>query len=338
MNYSERILIINSSSIGDFILSLPALFAIRNNSPKAYIELMGKSEILGLVENRFYVDKGISIEVNGLSNFFIEKDNLPGFLVKYFKSFKKIFTFLNDREGIFLENLKRTGAEEIYFLKEPSPEAFKDHAIKEYSKIIKPLGIKLNIKKPELILNKHDRNFAEYFIKSNLFINQENISIAIHPGSGSKKKNWGFDNFIELSEKLKNEFKCNTLLLSGPAEGDKFIKEKNGFINITGLSLIELASVLERCSLYIGNDSGITHLASAVGIPVIAIFGPTNIDIWKPIGNMATIISKKINCSPCSRDKMLYCEEQKCLESIDINEVFEGCKRFLIKSERKEVT
>ena len=332
MSYSEKILIINSSSIGDFILSLPVLFAIRNNSPKAYIEIMGKSDVLELVENRFYADKGISVEIKGLYNFFIKKENLPDFLVNYFKSFDKIYTFLNDGEGIFLENLKRTNVEEIYFLKKSFPETFKNHAIKEYSKILKPLGIEIRIERPKIILNKHDRNFAENFIKANKFIKQGDICIAIHPGSGSKKKNWDFDNFIELSEKLKSEFKCNILLLSGPAEDDKFIKDKDGFINVRGLSLIELASVLEKCSLYIGNDSGITHLSSALGIPVIAIFGPTNRDIWKPIGNDVRVIYKGISCSPCRREKMYTCAEQKCLNSIYANEVFEGCKSLLTKS------
>src|SRR3989338_1887497 len=332
MNYSERILIINSSSIGDFILFLPTLFAIRKKSPQGYIELMGKSEILGLAENRFYVNKGISIEINSLSNFFLEKDNLPDSLVKYFKSVQIIFKFLNDREGIFLKNLKRTGAEKIYSLDKPSPEAFKEHATIEYSKIIKPLGIELNIKKPKIFLNKQDRKFADNFIKSKLSINQKNYYVAIHPGSGSKKKNWSFDNFVKLSEKLKNEFNCNILLLSGPAESPKIIKEKNCFINASGLSLIELASILEKCSLYIGNDSGITHLASAVGIPVIAIFGPTNVNVWKPTGNNIRIIYKEISCSPCRREKMSSCAQQKCIELIDVNEVFEACKNIIKKT------
>jgi len=333
MRFSERILIIKNGAIGDFLLSLPAFYSIRNKFPEAYIEIMGNSEMVKLVEGRFYAEKGISIEISGFSNFFIKDGNLPGYLADYFKSFQKIFTYLNDKDGTFVNNLSRTGVKEVYPFKILSPEFFEEHAVKEFSKILNLSDIGLVTEEPKIFLNESDRQFASDFFKSHSEFSKEKPLIAIHPGSGSTKKNWPLKNFIELSEQLLKDLNCNILFLTGPAEEKSGslgnIPVIDGLIKVKDLSLQQIASILEMCDLYIGNDSGITHLSAAVGTPTIAIFGPTNARIWGPVGNNIKIIFLNISCSPCGKEKMLSCEQRRCFELITLNDLFKASEFFL---------
>jgi ADP-heptose:LPS heptosyltransferase len=103
--------------------------------------------------------------------------------------------------------------------------------------------------------------------------------VVIHPGSGSPKKNWPY--FEELVDKLPN-----AIVLVGPASKGKGVRV------LENLSLPEVFHYLRRCRAYIGNDSGITHLAAYLGCPTIALFGPTDPRVWGPIGRRARIIWK----------------------------------------------
>jgi ADP-heptose:LPS heptosyltransferase len=121
--------------------------------------------------------------------------------------------------------------------------------------------------------------------------------VAIHPGSGGKKKRWPIENFFALADRLRDDG-ADLLFLSGPAEDaaaisaiDTFVAGRNGVIHIRIPELATVSALLSLCSLSIGNDSGISHLAAAVGCPVIALFGPTDSALWRPLGPHITVIA-----------------------------------------------
>ncbi len=128
----------------------------------------------------------------------------------------------------------------------------------------------------------------------------------IHPGSGSKKKNPEIVFFLELENLLKTRG-FNILYILGPAEKElsKFYKNYLYLENP-----LDMANTLLKASLYIGLDSGVSHLSSYLGIPSIIIFGPTDPHIWHPIGENFWMIRYE-NCPPCYPN---ICEEKKCLE------------------------
>lgn len=114
--------------------------------------------------------------------------------------------------------------------------------------------------------------------------------IIIHPGSGSKKKNWPLENFLAVGEHLRQRGKPFAWVL-GPAE--QRLQLPPGGRVLPPTSLVNLASELARAALYIGNDSGITHLAAAAGCPTVAVFGSTDPRIWRPLGDNATVVYRK---------------------------------------------
>ena len=104
--------------------------------------------------------------------------------------------------------------------------------------------------------------------------------------------------------------------------------DSDAISTFNNLPLNQLAAVLKKCSLYLGSDSGITHLAAAVGTPVVALFGPTDPRVWSPRGDNVSIVYKAPECSPCSREGMRGCIHTKCLEGITVEEVYGKIKNM----------
>src|SRR6516225_11550293 len=109
----DRILVIRGGAIGDFILTLPALKALRDSMPHSHIEILGYKHIAVLAENRFYAQAVHSIEYGPLSRFFARNSELPAELADYFASFDLIVTYLYDPDRVFENNLRRCGVENL---------------------------------------------------------------------------------------------------------------------------------------------------------------------------------------------------------------------------------
>ena len=120
--------------------------------------------------------------------------------------------------------------------------------------------------------------------------------LAAHPGSGGRHKIWPAPRFAALMEMAAAEKGARWLLIRGPADAKPCAEVQENLprvkpIIVEGLSLVHLASVLSACAGYVGNDSGITHIAAAVGTPTVAVFGPTDPAVWGPLGENACVVS-----------------------------------------------
>jgi hypothetical protein len=121
--------------------------------------------------------------------------------------------------------------------------------------------------------------------------------LAVHPGSGGPAKRWPLENFLAAVGLLRERIDPFCLFLSGPAEDDafkdrldRFVRGRSDAVHYAGADLIAVAALLAGADLYLGNDSGVTHLAAAVGCPVVALFGPTDPAVWGPVGSAVTIL------------------------------------------------
>ncbi|MBI4379512.1 MAG: glycosyltransferase family 9 protein [Nitrospinae bacterium] len=290
MERVNRILIIRGGALGDFLLTLPTLNVLRSSFPNAYIELMSHSSFLPLA--RRYINRGESIDKDGLWNFYIGDGELSTQLKNYFRNFDLIILFVSDEEGYFRENLTRSGVKNIIH-HQPVPIDNNGHFSRYLMDSLLPLNLPANGYIPELSFMDEEIQFAEEFFKFN---NLSKKVLAIHPGSGSEKKNWKVERFAKVADMLsKRGFK--TILISGPADE----KTKERFLDLSdftpvlaeNLLFMKLAAIFNKCSCYIGNDSGITHLSAITGITTIAIYGATDPVFWGPIGRNAIVIKKE---------------------------------------------
>jgi heptosyltransferase-2 len=277
----KRILVIRGGAIGDFILTLPALKALRDARPGAHLEILGYKHIAALAENRFYAQAVRSIEYGPLARFFARNSELPAELADYFASFDLIVSYLYDPDRIFETNLRRCGVENLNC---GSARIVEDAgcAARQLARPIEELGIDVVDLAERIFPSTEDREFAREFLAS-----VPPPIIAIHPGSGSHEKNWPLENWIRLfsPDSRFADFE-RLVLISGEADKsqtDQLEREwKNRDVRFArNLSLPRLAAVLER-AIFIGHDSGISHLAAAAGANCILLFGPTDPDVWAP--------------------------------------------------------
>jgi heptosyltransferase III len=278
----NRILVIRGGAIGDFIVTLPALKALREACPHAHIEILGYKQIAVLAENRFYAQAVRSIEYGSLSGFFAKNSELPAELADYFASFDLIISYLYDPDGVFESNLRRCGVKNLLWGPARIVEA-SDHAARQLTRPIEELGIRVVDLTEKIFLSEEDRQFGCEFLQT-----PSQPIIAIHPGSGSREKNWPLQNWIELfsREHWQGENRPSLIVISGEADKAQTAQLERTWKDqdirfAKNFPLPHLAAVLEH-SIFVGHDSGISHLAAAAGANCILLFGPTDPNVWAP--------------------------------------------------------
>ncbi len=279
----NRILVIRGGAIGDFILTLPAMKALRDAHPNTRIEILGYTHIAALAEKRFYAEAVRSIEYGALSSFFARNPELPAELREYFGSFDLILSYLYDPDQIFENNLRQCGARRI--LAGPAKIDNHAHATRQLARPITELGIPVSDFAAKIYPSPQDRQFADEFLRD-----CPHPIIAIHPGSGSEKKNWPLENWIALGHSLPGSL----IVVSGEADEERIAKLKCEWKDrhvrfAENLALPKLGALLER-TVFLGHDSGISHLAAAAGARCVLLFGPTDPEVWAPLSENVQII------------------------------------------------
>ena len=282
----NRILVIRGGAIGDFVLTLPAIKLLRDRFPRAHIEILGYRHIVALAEKRFYADAIRSIEEGALARFFAENAPLPAELIAYFSSFDLIVSYLFDPDGIFQSNLRRCRINE--FVASPPKLSGQEHAAFQLARPLEQIGLFLQNAAARIYPTEEDREFARSFLGD-----ASKPVVAFHPGSGSETKNWPIESWQELGKHL---FSTNrrVLVIAGEADEARVRLLATAWKNkpvqfVERLPLPHLAALLEN-ALFVGHDSGISHIAAAVGARSLLLFGPTNPDVWAPANGNVTVL------------------------------------------------
>ena len=304
----NRILVIRGGAIGDFVLTLPALNALRDSCPEAHIEILGYRHIAALAENRFYAQRVRSIEYGPLSTFFAKGSEPPAELADYFAGFDLIISYLYDPDRIFEQNLRLCGVENL--ICGPARIDDSEHASRQLARPIEESGIKVADFAPKLFPSSADREFARDFLRT-----LSRPITAIHPGSGGDRKNWPLENWIKLGNEFLSGDAGSIVVVSGESDEQQARQLQSIWRNkrvlfATNLSLPNLAAVLEDTPFF-GHDSGISHLAAAAGAKCVLLFGPTDPRIWAPLNKNVSII-----CAPDGN-----------LSSVSLAEVFDQTGR-----------
>ena len=296
MTFSRgKILVIRGGAIGDFILTLPAIAALRRQFPEAHLEVLGYPHIVQLALAGGLVDRVQSIEARALAGFFARDGTLAADLVDYFSEFDLIVSYLYDPDGIFQTNVGRCAPAQ-FIVGPHRPDETEDlHAAKVYLKPLERLAIFEADAVPRLDLvplREQDRADPAMggpgrAVCPESFSGQRVPTVALHPGSGSERKNWPETNWAELLQHLLNATPWNLLLIGGEAEGERLQRLAAALPParvrvVQNLPLTELARRLQPCNAFIGHDSGISHLAAALGLPGLVLWGDTAEAIWRP--------------------------------------------------------
>ena len=267
----HRALVIRGGALGDFLLTLPVLQALRTAAPDARLEVLAYPGLAALARSAGMVDDVRSIEYGPLAGFFTSGTVLDPALRGYFGSFDLIVSYLYDPDGIFHDNLRAAGVTRL--VTGPHRPQLTAHAIDQLAAPLAELGLPLAGRAARLGVppTAHRRP-----------------TVALHPGSGSAAKNWPPERWRQLADLiLAADPALQLAVIGGEAdttalEALRDLAGNERAVFWKNLPLTELAAHLAGAKLYVGHDTGISHLAAAVGTPCLLLFGPTDPGIWSP--------------------------------------------------------
>lgn len=274
-SHCGRILVVRGGALGDFILTFPVLAALRGHFPGNRIEVLGYPQYASLAVDSGLADSARMIDSRPLAGFFARGGDLDPGLSAYFEAFHLVVSFLYDPDLIFRTNLARVSR--AGFIQGPHrpDDALPSHASSQLLRPLEQLAVFEADDVPRL-----PRSVASLNADSGRWL-------AVHPGSGSERKNWPEERWRELLGRLAGQANLGFLLVGGEAEGDRLDRLASALPAgrsqvMRSRPLPEVASRLGACVGFLGHDSGITHLAAAVGLPGVILWGPSPSRVWRP--------------------------------------------------------
>ena len=345
---------------------MPAIRAVRNAFPDAYISLLVKPWVAEIFKGNPAVNEIILYEDQ--YNSIAGKFKLAKILKS--KGFNTAILLQNAFDAAFIAWLsgipERIGYQRDFrglLLTKAVPvkkNILKQHHVYYYLNLLKEsLNIEAQYTEPLLYLNEKEINQARNFLNSKLLTHNSQLLVGINPGAayGSAKR-WMPERFAELIHRIINELNGNVVLFGSKSEIEivnEIIKAVNSkqftvhssqntddalrithyeprILNLAGkTNLRELMALISECDAFISNDSGPMHIASALFVPVVAIFGSTDKAITGPLGDGHRIISKDIPCSPCLERE---CPERhlRCMTEISTDDVYNALLEILPKN------
>jgi heptosyltransferase III len=281
-----NILVVRGGAIGDFVLTLPAMAALRARFPDAHIEVLGYPHIVQLAVAGGLVDQARSIEAGALAGFFARGGKLAPELADYFSDFDLILSYLYDPDGIFQENVGLCSPAQ--FIAGPHrPTAGEPLPAAEV--FLKPLA-RLAIFEADTVPRLR---IGDAPGPGN---GPEGVPVlAMHPGSGSERKNWPESRWRELLQEVAEATGWRVLLVGGEAEGSRLerlarVMPAERLRLAQSLPLAELGQQLQAASGFVGHDSGISHLAAALGLPGLVLWGDSVEAVWRPPSSRVSVV------------------------------------------------
>ena len=278
----RRILVIRGGALGDFILTLPVLAALRRHFPSHALDILGGLRPAALALAAGLADDVSALDSPALAGFFAPGGFWPETTTAFFARFELIVSYLSDPERIFQSNISRcTQARFIAGPHRPDPSPGL-HAVQALLRPLETLGIRGADPRPRLILPAPPQRPVD-------------PPLAVHPGSGGERKNWPEAKWAAFLKRLAAQTAWNLLLIGGEAEGGRCRRLAAplppGRARLAeNLPLVELARLMQCCAAYIGHDSGVTHLAAALDLPGWVLWGPSDEAIWRPVSDRMRLL------------------------------------------------
>ncbi len=306
---ARRVLVIFPGALGDFVCMMPAIEALARRHRGASIELMARAELARLAVGRTCVARGHSIDAPHVSGLFSEASEEYPEVREFFASFQRIYSFFASTDAGFRVRLASATDGEVSFhpFRPVEDGAVKLHMAAAY---LRSIGEVDSIVPPRIEPTAEDLRAASEAL-AQLRCDPSNL-IAIFPGSGSPAKNWPLDKFIVLARKLSE--RSSVVFIVGPAESamERTLRESDLPV-LKDLNLGTVAGIARLAACFVGNDSGVSHLAAAADAPGVVIFGPSDPARWRPLGRVVVL----------GRNEII---------SIDPDEVAAAVKQILLSS------
>jgi len=324
----KKVLVWHRGALGDVLLSGPALTALAAHYPEACFTLLGAPSRLALLAANLPVAAIWDSQRADWAHLFMPETRLPERLLKLLADFDLAVIFSPQPRPQIAARLQEAGIRAVRWLPTfPSQEQV--HVSRFQARHLKEWGINPMPGPFRLIMTPEAQAAAQVWYEAGSGGGKWSLPwVALAPGSGHRLKNWPLANYGELACRLQAGLGARVIWVAGPAEAKwrgkiEVLASAPGQHLLFDLPLPHLAAYLERCQLYVGGDSGITHLVAATGGPaVLALFGPTDPQVWAPPGPQVTVLSCARRCAPCARGREIPCPSAACWEDLTVAQVY----------------
>jgi len=342
----HNILLIQLGDIGDVVLSYPCIRALKENFPKAKVIIAVREKAGELIEDCPWATGGIFInsqkrklyqELSYQKHFFYHLRKIRFDLAVDLRTGTRgailaLLSGARQRIGRFADDGRLWRNRIFTHLVSPLNE-LNQYAAEHNINILSPLNLTIRDRLPVLFVTHGRREMALSVLRQEK-IPLDRPIVAVHPYSLWNYKEWGTKEIISLIDYIGINYNYGVVITGSKEErprAEAMIKRcKTAVFNLAGKTSIgTLPAVFEACKLFIGVDTAALHIAAAVGIPTIGIFGPSSPINWAPKGDQHCVVSKNMLCVPCRRKGCQNSETSRCLDELTFEEIKETVDRQL---------
>ncbi|MFA5100109.1 MAG: glycosyltransferase family 9 protein [Candidatus Omnitrophota bacterium] len=323
----ESIVAVRIDRIGDLVVSIPALQALRAVFPNARLAVVAQEHALALLGGLEWIDEKIpyrgfreTVRVLRKKNFSLAIDMLMDYTLKT----SLLVRFSRARVTAGFDIAGRGSCFSVGVIPGAERKAMSLHMLDLASAIagyynIDTAGMPRN--KPCLTVRPEIREAALEFLRKE-GVAEGALIVGIHPGANFPSQRWQPERFAQLADSVISTYRASVVIIGSGQErsivNDVAQLMRNRPLLAVGFPLDRLAGVIARMSVLVCNNSGPLHVAAALGIPTVSTMGPTDPDLWWPQGGDAIVIRRQLHCSPCSR---AYCAGHECMGAIGVEEM-----------------
>ncbi len=336
----ENILVRATNWVGDLVMSTPALAAIRKSYPGSRISVLVRPPLEGLLKGNPAVDDiilydkkrykgpmGIAklareLRRRRFSRAILLQNAFEAALIAFMANIPIRMGYSTDGRGLLLTHGVKVAR-----------KTREKHQVYYYLDMLEALGLKSAGEKPRLYPGKEDRRDGANILKEH-GISRGDLIVGINPGAqyGVAKK-WYPERYGTLADRLIKNFGAKILIFGGAGDvsvaGTVEASMKGGCVNLAGkTSLEDLMALAGKCRLFVTNDTGAMHVAAALGVPTLAVFGSTDPVATGPFGKGCRVVRNPVYCSPCLK-RTCPLKHYKCLESVSVDRVYSEAARML---------
>ena len=337
----RNVLIIKLRYIGDVLLATPTVRAIKAVRPDVRVTMMVNRGTEDLLSGNPDLDEIMVLDKGSLA---AQSRLIAGLRSRQFDT---VIDLTDGDRSAFLTRVSgapvRIGFNDEhrwrgrYYTEVIQPASDVRHRIDRDLETLKPMSIQASSRDPQLWLTQEEIKSADQLLDQ-LGVQRSKSMVILQPGARYWFKAWPLERFAELANQLMSQYGCQVLIGGSDQDIDiaqqiQRMAQKTPTIMAGRTTIKQFAAIAEKSALFVGSDSGAMHIASAVGTPVVALFGPSNPREWGPRGGPVEVLYKEIDCRSCFHPTCSRGEEN-CMKLIAVHEVVAAAHRLLLARSR----
>lgn len=318
----------HDGALGDLLLSLPAIIHIRERS--GFVHLAGRADVAAMLIEAGVVDEASSASGSGYVSLYGDYPSKE--LRDFLAAFDSSVVFTVRPESHAAAGIRRV-IPDTRIIRTVPPGGVIAH-VGNYR--LGQLAEGASVQPPLITVPAGRSEEARGFLQRRGYDFSRPL-ISVHPGSGGARKCWPLDDYITVLRMLGDFCRPYVLFISGPVEAGSFGGSLREYLrdnpsrsaHMENRDLALVAAALSMTDLYLGNDSGISHLSGCLGARSVVLFGPTDPVLWRPFGDNVRVVRGMAGCSPCRDERSRSCLDRICLNHITPEEVFTAAREIL---------